>query len=37
VVGEICSLTTCFDKCSIHFAYSVSALWRSQVWLYCAV
>jgi len=36
VIGEKCGITeaTCFGKCSIHYAYSVSALWCSQVWLY---
>ena len=27
---------TWFDKCSIHYAYSVWTLWCSQVWLYCS-
>jgi len=29
------SYSTWFGKCSIHYAYKVSTLWSSQVWLYC--
>jgi len=32
---ETWSHSTWFDKCSIHYAYSVSTLWCSQVLLYC--
>jgi len=27
--------STWFGKCSIHYAFSVSPLWCSQVWLHC--
>jgi len=35
---EMWSYSTWFDKCSIHYAYSVSlsTSWCSQVWLYCS-
>jgi len=35
VKQETWSCSTWFGKCSIHYAYNVSALWCSQVWLYC--
>jgi len=33
---ETWSYSTWFDKCSNHYAYKVSTLWCSQVWLYCS-
>jgi len=33
---EMWSCSTCFGKCSIHYAYNVSTLWCSQVWLCCS-
>jgi len=40
MVGEILqylwSYSTCFSKCSIHYARSVSTSWCFQVWIYCS-
>jgi len=33
---ETWSYSTWFGICSINYAYNVSTLWCSQVWLYCS-
>jgi len=33
---ETWSYSNWLRKCSIHYTYSVSTLWCSQVWLYCS-
>ena len=33
---EMWSYSTFSGKCSIHYAYRVSALWCSQIWLHCS-